>query len=74
MLKRLQPHQDEKCLLKATHWSSVNDEETVIPQGRLQLAPNITHSYSRRVAHIYSSNINVNLGENETIYTEARNS
>ena len=34
-----QPHQDEKCQLKATHGSSMNDEETLTPQVRLQVAP-----------------------------------
>ena len=28
-----------KCQPMATHWSTMNDEETLIPQGRLQLAP-----------------------------------
>ena len=27
-----------KCQSKAIHWSSMNDEDTLIPQGRLQLA------------------------------------
>ena len=27
--KRQQPHRDEKCQLKATHGSSMNDEETL---------------------------------------------
>ena len=31
--------QDGDCQLKATHWSSMNDEETHIPQGKLQLSP-----------------------------------
>ena len=26
-MSKRQPHGDEKCRLKATHWSSLNDEE-----------------------------------------------
>ena len=37
MLKRQQPHQDEQCQLKATHGSSMNDEVTLTPQGKLYL-------------------------------------
>ena len=29
--------QGRKCQSKATHWSSMNDEETLIPQGKLQI-------------------------------------
>ena len=39
MSKRQQPHWDEKCQLKATYGSSVIDEKTLTPQGRLHLAP-----------------------------------
>ena len=30
---RQQPRRDEKYQLKATHWSSMNDEETLTTQG-----------------------------------------
>ena len=36
--KRQQPHRDEKCQLKATHGSSKNQEEILVPKGLLQLA------------------------------------
>ena len=42
MWKRQQPHWDEKCQLKAIHGSSMIDEETLTPQGRLKLAPKTT--------------------------------
>ena len=38
MSERQQPHQDEKCQLKATHGSSMNEEETLTPHDMLQLA------------------------------------
>ena len=38
MSKRQQPKRDEKRRLKASHESSMNDEETLTPQGMLQLA------------------------------------
>ena len=38
MSKRQQHYWDEKCQLKATHGSSLNDEGTFTPLGRLQLA------------------------------------
>ena len=43
MSKRQQPHRDEKCQLKATHahGSLMDDMETLIPQGRLQLGTGV---------------------------------
>ena len=61
MSKIQKPNQNEKCQLKATHASSMKNEETLTAQGRLQLASNnIFHRYSEIVACIYSSNIKVN--------------
>ena len=47
---------------KATHWYSMKEEETLKPQGRLQLAPKTTFytdRFSERVASMYLSNINI---------------
>ena len=58
MSKIQYPYRDEKCLLKATHGSSMNDEKTLTLLGELQLAQNIIiHSYSEIVASIYPNNI-----------------
>ena len=35
-ISKRQPHGDEKCQLKATYGSSMNDRETLTPQGRPQ--------------------------------------
>ena len=41
----------------SAQWSSMKDEEILIPQDRLQLAPNsITDWYSERVAPVNASN------------------
>ena len=52
----------EKCQLKATNGSSMNNEKTLTPQDRLQLAPkqHYTPIHSKRAVPIYSSNIKVN--------------
>ena len=53
-----------KCQPKATHWSSMNNEETLIPQGRLQLAPNIIiHRFNRRCLLICTYNNNFSVSE-----------
>ena len=39
---RQQPHRDEKCQLKATHVSSLNDEETLKPQAGCSWSQNNT--------------------------------
>ena len=53
----------------------MNEEETLTPQGRLQLAQNnIIHRYSKIVALIDSSNIELKIKtdrENETRNTDA---
>ena len=53
MSKRQQPHLDEKAI----HGSSMYDEETLTPLGRLQLVPKQHNIHvQRKVASIYSSN------------------
>ena len=52
MPKRQQSHQDENCQLKATHWSSMNNKELLIPPGRWQLAPK--HHYTQVQQNSYA--------------------
>ena len=59
--KRQQPHRDEKCQLQANHGSSVNDEKTLTPQGKLQLAPK---QYYTRHSEIVVITDSINIKDN----------
>ena len=48
MSNRHQPQQDEKCQRKASHWSTMNEDETLTSQGRLQLAPKQHYTRAQR--------------------------
>ena len=55
---RHQPHRHETCQLKATHWSSIKDEEILTPLGRLQLVPKqhytVTTNYKRIIYRLFT--------------------
>ena len=67
-------HRDEKCQLRATHGSSVNDKETPISQGRIQLAPkqHDTQAQQNSCPHVFQQHRSKS--KNKTMHTEARTS
>ena len=62
-----------KCQHRATHLSSMNDEETLTPQGSCSWLQNIIiNRYNERVAPIYSIIIEKTLKERHTETTNSR--
>lgn len=62
-----------KYQLKATHGSSINDEETLTPLDRLQLAQKITFYIGKTKLFYISQQHKVTKSEKETRHTEAGN-
>ena len=55
MSKRQQPNRNEKCQFNVIHGSSMNDEEILTPQGKLQLAPKHHYTQLHRKRYPYVS-------------------
>ena len=72
IMSKRPPHLDEKCQHKASHVSSMNDEETLTPKGRLQLAPKQHYTQVQRNScpYILQQHKSKHKSENETILKE----
>ena len=53
MSKGHNAHRDDKYQLKAIHGSTMNDEETLIPMGKLQLAPKQYYTHVHQHSCLY---------------------